>query len=169
MSTAPPRRVTVIGLALLALAAACAACHPNQSNGQGGAGAPYVWVCTPAHYANSASNTIADLYVFNGGAAAANVSVNILNSAGVNLFGEAIPGTSPVQSDPGQTGSSTVAVAPGNTLNVTWQTPQVTGFPAPDPAAISWSVRVTSDQPIVVGTDFQFSGFHPLPCSLLPK
>jgi hypothetical protein len=37
---------------------------------------------------------------------------------------------------------------------------------APDPTKISWTVRVTSDQLIAVGSNFQFQ-FHPLPCSKL--
>ncbi|MCA1619428.1 MAG: hypothetical protein LC795_08995 [Acidobacteria bacterium] len=160
-------------LLALVLSLATTACTgppgPQGPPGGAGVGPPYVWVCTPAHYPNTGSVTGADLYVFNGGAAAANVAVNILNSAGANLAGQAIPGTNPAVNYPGQAGSSTVSVAPANTLNVTWQTPQVGGFPAPDPARISWSVRVTSDQPVVVGSNFQFSGFHPIPCGALPK
>jgi len=38
-----------------------------------------------------------------------------------------------------------------------------------DPTKVSTTVRVVSDQPIGAGSNFQFSGFIPLPCSLLPK
>ncbi|HEX8281946.1 MAG TPA: hypothetical protein VF588_01105 [Pyrinomonadaceae bacterium] len=166
-------RLPLLALALSLATTACPGPQgpPGPAGPPGGAGGgpPYVWVCTPAHYPNTASVTGADLYVFNGGAAPANVAVNILNSAGVNLAGQPIPGTSPSINYPGQVGGATVSVAPGGTLGVAWQTPQVGGSPVPDPARISWSVRVTSDQPIVVGSDFQFSGFHPVPCGYLPK
>jgi hypothetical protein len=59
-----------------------------------------------------------------------------------------------------------VSVASLNTLIVTWQSPQDTPDLAPN---VSATVQVISDQPIAVGSDFQFSGFHNLPCSLLPK
>ena len=144
---------------------------PQGPPGSSAGGPPFTWICTPAHYPLSGSNTPANLYVFNGGAATANVSVNILNKDGVNLAGETIPGTAPAASYPGQTGGATVPIAPSATMILAWQTPQsfVTPDPAPDPAKISTTVRVVSDQPIAVGTNFQFSGFIPLHCSLLPK
>jgi len=144
---------------------------PQGPPGPSSGGPPFTWVCTPAHYPLSGSNTAADLYVFNGGSATANVSVNILNKDGGNLAGETIPGTNPAASYPGQTGAATVPIAPSATMIVSWQTPQSFTQPAPtpDPAKISTTVRVVSDQPIAVGSNFQFSGFIPLPCSLLPK
>jgi hypothetical protein len=60
-------------------------------------------------------------------------------------------------------------VLPSHTYSLTWQMPQTFTEPtpgAPDPAKISWTVRVTSDQPIAVGSNFQFQ-FMPLPCSEL--
>jgi hypothetical protein len=141
---------------------------PPGPAGSGG-GAPYVWVCTPANYPNAGSNTPADLYIFNGSASTANVAVHILDKNGTNLAGANIPGTSPAATYPGQTGSATVPVAASNTLNVRWQTP-VLGGPGFDGVTnVSTSVTVTSDQPISVGSDFQWSGFKPLPCTLLPK
>jgi hypothetical protein len=165
------------------------ACHNNESRvqwnvtgpvgppgppgppGPSSGGPPFTWICTPAFYPLSGSNPPADLYVFNGSSTTANISVNILNKDGGNLAGEVIPGTSPAATYPGQTGSATVPVAPSATMILSWQLPQsfVTPSPAPDPAKISATVRVVSDQPIAVGTNFQFSGFIPLPCSLLPK
>jgi hypothetical protein len=138
---------------------------PPGPPGPSAGGPPFTWVCTPAHYPLSGSNTPADLYVFNGGTSTANVSVNILNKDGANLAGETIPGSATVY--PGQTGVATVPVAPSATMIVSWLTPQ-TAAPA-DPTKVSTTVRVVSDQPIAVGTNFQFSGFIPLPCSLLPK
>jgi hypothetical protein len=116
-----------------------------------------------------AGNTRADLYVFNGSDSTANVSVNILNKDGVNLAGETVPLSSPPTTYPGHTGAATSAVLPSHTYNLTWQMPQTFTEPvasAPDATKVSWSVRVTSDQPIVVGSDFQFQ-FMPLPCSKL--
>jgi hypothetical protein len=78
------------------------------------------------------------------------------------LTGVNIPGTNPVIQYPGATNTP---VQPNATLNLTWQTPAENV-----PGSVSYSVRVTSsDQPITVGSDFQWSGFKPLPCSLLPK
>ena len=142
---------------------------PPGPPGSSAGGPPYVWVCTPAHYANSGSTTRGDIYIFNGGATTANVAVNILNKDGVNLAGETVPGTSPAVTYPGQTGSSTVPLAAASTLGFEFTLPAISFSPAPDPTKISWSVRVTSDQPVVVSSNFQFSGFHPIPCSLLPK
>ena len=141
---------------------------PPGPSGSGG-GPPYVWVCTPADFPNAGSNTGADLYVFNGSTSTANIAVHILDKNGTNLAGANIPGTSPAATYPGQTGSATVAVAASNTLNVKWQTPQLGGPGFDGVTNVSTAVTVTSDQPIVVGSDFQWSGFHPLPCTLLPK
>jgi hypothetical protein len=94
------------------------------------------------------------------------VSVNILDKNGANLSGVTIPGSNPAATYPGQTGSATAPLASANTLNVTWQMPTDSPPGGPHVAA---TIRVVSDQPITVGTDFQFSGFHAVPCSLLPK
>jgi hypothetical protein len=105
----------------------------------------------------------------NGSSATANVAVHIFDKNGNNLAGANIPGTSPAATYPGQTGSATVPVAASNTLNVRWQTP-IAGGPGFDGVTnVSTSVTVTSDQPIAVGSNFQWSGFKPLPCTLLPK
>jgi hypothetical protein len=134
---------------------------PGSSSG----GPPYVWVCTPANY-NSGSATPADLSVFNGSVATANVAVHFLNKDGTNLSGVTVPGSSPAATYPGQTGASTVPVAAAHTLIVNYQTAQ--GNPASGGNVLA-TVRVVSDQTIAVGSNIQFSGFHPVPCSLLPK
>ena len=132
----------------------------------GSSGPPYVWVCTPASYPMAGSNTRADLYVFNGSTSIANVAVHILDKNGTNLAGITIPGSSPAATYPGQTGSATVPVAAANTLIVNWVFPQ----DSPEGGAnVSTAVRVVSDQAIAVGSDFQWGGFKPLPCTLLPK
>jgi hypothetical protein len=106
------------------------------------------------------------VYVFNGSSATANIAVHILDKDGNNLAGVTIPGSSPAAIYPGQTGASTEVLLVGHTKIVTWQTPQDNPPGGPN---VSSTVRVISDQPIAVGSDFQFSGFKPLPCSLLPK
>lgn len=134
--------------------------------GPSGGGAPYVWVCTPAFYPLSAGNPRADLYVFNGSTTTANIAVHILDKDGNNLSGATIPGSAPPATYPGQTGAATEALPASHTKIVTWQVPQDS---PPGGPGVSATVRVVSDQPVAVGTDFQFSGFRPLPCSLLPK
>ena len=161
-------------LAFLSLTTAIACVGPQGPPGPpgpsgSGGGPPYVWICTPAHYPNAGSNTDADLYVFNGGSASANVAVHILDKNGNNLSGANIPGTSPAATYPGQTGSATVPVAAANTLNVRWKTPMAGGPGFDGVTNVAASVRVSSDQPVAVGSNFQWSGFKPLPCTLLPK
>jgi hypothetical protein len=129
-------------------------------------GKPYVWVCTPAFYPMSAGSPRADLYVFNGSSTTANVAVHPLDKNGANLAGVTIPGSSPASAYPGQSGATTVPVLSAHTLILTWVLPQDSPPGGPN---VSATVTVSSDQPIVVGSDFQFSGFIPRPCSLLPK
>jgi hypothetical protein len=92
--------------------------------------------------------------------------VHILDKDGNNLAGVTIPGSSPAVPYPGQTGSATEPLLAAHTKIVTWQVPQDS---PPGGAHVSATVRVIADQPIAVGSDFQFSGFKALPCSLLPK
>lgn len=106
------------------------------------------------------------LFIFNGSAAAANVAVHFLNKDASNLSGVTVPGASPAVTYPGQTGASTLPVSSANTLIVNYQTAQ--GNPASGGNVLS-SVRVVADQPIAVGSNLQFSGFHPVPSSVLPK
>lgn len=169
MSLVSLPRAHVAGFALLAVVAACAACHPAQPTAQGGG--PYVWVCTPASFPNvGGSGSRADIYVFNGGATSANVAVNFLDRDGNNLAGHNIPGTNPVKTYPGQIGTNTVAVAPAHTLDLDWMTPQTGGGQQFDGVTdVSYSVRVTSDQPVVVGANLWWGGPAPRPCSLLAK
>jgi len=88
-----------------------------------------------------------------------------LDKDGNNLAGISIPGSSPAANYPGETGATTVPLLSAHTRDLNWQLP-TTG--ASD-ANVSFTVRVKSDQAIAVGSDFQFSGFHAVPCSLLPK
>jgi hypothetical protein len=142
---------------------------PQGPAGTSAGGPPYVWVCTPASFPTVGSNTRADVYVFNGGAATASVTVEILDKLGNNLAGQNIPGASnPPTTYPG----GAFNVAPANTLDVEFQTPK-TGPPQDGfdgVTRVSYSVRVTStNQPVVVSSDFWWNGPAPVPCSLLPK
>jgi hypothetical protein len=175
------------GNGMMRLVDSSSACHANETHvawnvtgptgppgppgppGSSSGGPPFVWVCTPASFPNAGGGPRADVYVFNGGTATANVAVNILDKDGNNLAGVTVPGSSPPSTYPGQTGSTTVPLAAANTLDVDWVIP-TTGGPGFDGVTnVSFSARVTSDQPIVVGSDFQFSGFHAGQCSLLAK
>jgi hypothetical protein len=145
----------------------------DGEDGEDGAGAsngpPYVWVCTPTNYKNAGS-TVGTLFVFNGGSSTANVAAHWLNSAGGNLAGVLVPGASPLNPGdpaptyPGQSGATTIPLGAGNTFVQEWQTAQFLSLTAPD---VGVSIRVTSDQPIVVSTNIVFSGFHAVPCSAL--
>ena len=135
---------------------------PGPSSG----GAPFVWVCTPAHRPASGGNPRDDIYVFNGSPDPANISVNILDANGNNLAGHTIPGSATTY--PGEAGAATVVLAAGHTRDVDWVMPNTSSTPATD-TDVAFTVRITSDKPIVVGANFQFNGDIPSQCSLLPK
>ena len=139
---------------------------PGPSSG----GAPFVWVCTPARFPNAGGNGPAELYVFNGSASSANVSVNILDKNGNNLAGHAIPGSPSPGTYPGEANGVNVALAAEHTRDLAWFMP-ATGGPGFDGVTdVSFTVRVVSDQPIVVGARFDFHPFEmPSVCHELPK
>jgi hypothetical protein len=62
-----------------------------------------------------------------------------------------------------------VTLASGHTRDVTWVMPTTSGPGFDGVSNVAFTVRVTSDQPIVVGANFQFNGSIPSQCSLLPK
>ncbi len=175
MSTTLVRRAGITCFASLALVLLLNACTPGPPGpagpsgppgGSAGGGPPYTWICTPINYANAGS-TNGTLHVFNGSSATANVAVNFLNKDGLNLAGAVVPGAvTPGATYPGQSGASTVPVLSANTLIVNWETAQ--GVPAAG-GNIPTSIRVTSDQPIAVGTNIVFSGFHAVPCSFVHR
>ena len=141
---------------------------PQGPAGTSAGGPPYVWVCTPANYF-SGSNTSAALFVFNGSSSTANVAVHLLSKDGANLSGLSVPtapGGGTPATYPGQTGASTVPLAAGNTLVFKWTT-AVTDLDLT--GNVPATATVTSDQTIAVGSNIEFSGFHPVPCTLLPK
>jgi hypothetical protein len=125
-------------------------------------------MCTPAHYPNLGGGARADLYVSNASGSTANVAVNILDKNGVNLAGVAIPGAVPPDNTtyPGETGLATVTLGAGATRNLTWQVP-ATAMPTYDGVTnTSFSIRITSDQPIAVGSNFEVFENKALPCML---
>lgn len=144
--------------ALVVLGLTAAAC---QSSG----GPPFVWVCTPANY-DFGNNGTAEIDIFNGSGTTANVAVHFLAKNGANLAGAPIPATSPVVTYPGQTGSATVAIAPLNTLIIPYQTGA--GLRASSNGLLA-SVHVTSDQPVVVGSQMSTGLPQAVPCTLMHK
>ncbi|MBV8859664.1 MAG: hypothetical protein JOZ02_22215 [Acidobacteria bacterium] len=137
---------------------------PQGEPGASAAGGPYVWVCTPASYPNFGSTPRADVYVFNGSASNASVSVRFYDKGGQDLATHNIPGTSsPVQQYPDVSGQ---AVTPNSTFDVTFSNPVTSPEPFTD---VVFSVKVTSDQPVVVGSNFSLGLPNTTPCSLLPK
>ena len=136
--------------------------------GPSSGGPPYVWICTPAHRPSGGGSPRSDVYVFNGGTVAADVSVNILNSTGVNLLGHNIPGSPGPQTYPGDADGATVSLNPANTRDVNWLAPAAGANPAADPD-VAFSIRITSNLPIVVGSNIEVNGTLSGQCSLLPK
>ena len=133
---------------------------PGPSSG----GPPFIWMCTPAHYPNAGGGARADLYVVNGSGSTANVAVNILDKDGVNLAGAPIPGSPGALHYPGDSGASTVPLLAGHTRTLTWDLP-ATAMPTFDGVTnVSFSVRISSDEPIAVGSNFSFFENKPLPC-----
>jgi hypothetical protein len=143
---------------------------PEGPPGPSSSGPPYVWVCMPTHRKNFAGFQQADLYVFNSSGSVANIAVHMLDSTGTNLVGVAIPGAGGA-TYPGEAGAATFALAVANTRNLLWQIPLTGGGgPGVDGTTnVVFAVRVTSDQPIVVGSNFDAGGFLNSECSLAPK
>ena len=164
------RRAGIACFALVLLMAPIACVGPQGPPGPpgpsgSGGGPPYVWVCTPAHFPKAGGST-GNIYVFNGSSATANIAVNFLGRDGNNLAGVTVPGSNPAATYPGEAGAATVPLLAAHTRDVPFVTPDTGGNGVTN---VSFSVRVTSDQPIAVGADLVFSGFHPAPCGLLPK
>lgn len=145
---------------------------PAGEDGEDGedaaSGPPYVWVCTNINW-NNAGSSNGTLMIFNGSDATANVSAQWLNKDGVNLAGQVVPGApippgDPAPVYPGETGATTVALAPSNTRIVKWMTGlgDVTAG-----GNIPSVIRVTSDQVVVVGTMIQLTTFHAVPCTIV--
>jgi len=139
---------------------------PGPSSG----GPPFVYICTPAHLANGGGSPRSDLYVFNGSASTANIAVNFLDRDGNNLVGHTIPGSAPPRVYPGEAGATTVPLLAAHTRNLDWVMPIASPPPTFDGITdVVFTIRVTSDQPIVAGVNLQFGGFMPNECNLLPK
>ena len=139
---------------------------PGSSSG----GPPFVWVCTPANRPNDGSIGQTQLVsVCNGSSSTANIAFNILDRDGNNLTGHTIPATGvPASTYPGDAGTSTETLDAAHTVFFQWGNPQ-TSSPFDGHTDTAFSVRVTSDQPVVVGMYMAYGPFHPSPCALLPK
>jgi hypothetical protein len=138
---------------------------PQGPAGTSAGGPPYVLVCSPGTFA-SGGNGGATLFVFNGSSSTANIAVHFLAKDGTNLAGQSVAGANPPATYPGQSGSSTVPLNASNTLVLRWT------FPITDldlSGSVPATITVTSDQPVAGSTNIEFSGYHPTPCSLLPK
>jgi hypothetical protein len=175
MSITFVKRACVTCFAFLALVVVPIGCQgppgpagPPGPSGYGG-GPPFVWICTPAHLPNAGGSSRADLYVFNGSSMTANVAVNILDRDGANLTGVTIPGSAPPRTYPGEAGAATAPLLAGHTRDLDWIMP-TTGGPGFDGVThVSFTIRVTSDQLVVVGANLQFGSIMPNQCSLLPR
>ena len=119
-------------LALLLLIAATGCQGPAGPPGPAGSpgpssggGPPYVWACTPAHFASGGTST-GNIDVFNGSSSTANIAVNFLGRDGNNLAGITVPGSSPAATYPGEAGASTVTLDAGHTRDIPYVTPDTT-------------------------------------------
>ena len=140
---------------------------PPGPPGSSAGGPPFVWVCTPANRLNvGGTGQTQELSVFNGGSGTANIAVNILDRDGNNLTGHTIPGGGG-PTYPGDAGSSTQTLDAAHTVFFNWINPDTSvGDGHTD---VSYSVRVTSDEPIVVGMYFAYLAFNPTLCAALQK
>ena len=147
----------LLAVSVIALTACVGPPGPPGPAGPPGSsgGPPFVWICSPAYLPQSGANTRADLYIYNKSSTTANVSLNILDKDGNNLMGHNIPGTSgPVMTYPGEANGSTVTLGSEHTRIVNWLMPTSAAAPGVD---VSVTVRVISDQPVVVASHFQFN------------
>ena len=135
---------------------------PQGPAGESGGGPPFVWVCTPANY-DFANNGQAEIDIVNGSGATANVSAHFLAKNGASLSGANIPGTNPAATYPT---NNTVALGHLNTLILPYQTGA--GLRANDNGLLA-SVLVTSDQPIVVGSNLFNGPAQAVPCMFMHK
>jgi hypothetical protein len=138
---------------------------PGEPGASAAGGPPYVWVCTPANY-DIGNNSNAEIDIFNGGTATATLSVHFLAKNGANLAGAVIPSAPPGTVYPGQSGGATVTLAADNTLIIPYMTGA--GIRNSDNGLLA-SVRVTSDQPIVVGSMLANGPPNAVPCNNLHK
>ena len=119
---------------------------PGPSSG----GPPFVWVCTPARF-SIRGRWAAELYVFNGGASSADVSVNFLDKNGNNLAGHAIPGSPSPGTYPGEANGVNVPLAADHTRDLYWALPAVAPTLCDGVTDVSYTIRIVSTQPIVAG------------------
>jgi hypothetical protein len=139
---------------------------PQGPPGASSGGPPFTWVCTPGNYDLGNNSNAADLDIFNGSSTTAHVAAHFLAFDGTNLAGSQVPGEPPGTNYPGQTGSTTVPLAPQNTLIIPYDLGSGTRT---GNSGLLATIVVVSDQPIVVGYNIPFGALQATPCSLLPK
>src|SRR5215470_11032030 len=140
---------------------------PQGPPGSSAGGPPFVWVCTPGNYVGLGGNNTADLDIFNGSSSTANIAAHFLSNDGTNLAGATVPGSSPPVTYPGQGGTTTVTLAPQNTMVIPYQTGS--GVRNSNPSTLLSTITVTSDQPVVVGYNIPFGALNANACNLLPR
>lgn len=174
------------GNGMMRLVVSSSACHANETfvewnitgpagpqgpqgpAGSSAGGPPFVWVCTPANVdLGGNGDHDAEIDVFNGSTSTANLAAHFLAKDGTNVGGQPIPGTGGAFNYPGETGTTTVTVAPQTTRIYTYSLGS--GLRDGNSALLA-TVTVTSDQPVVVGSTQGSNGnFNSAPCGLLPK
>ena len=174
-------RICNLSLAITLLLTAVACTGPQGPPGPPGVGEgpPFVWICAPAENIFARQGNFGSVYVFNASLATANIAVHLLDQNGANLAGIAIPGEQSGQHYPGQPGNTTRALLPAHTSTVRWHLPLFPDNSGPtginlDPAANllanrSTTIRVTSDQQIVVSAEYELTDTHTISCSRLTK
>jgi hypothetical protein len=118
------------------------------------------------HLYHNGGNNASNLYVYNGSGSTANIKVHFLDINGTNLVGTTIPGSSPSEPYPGESGAASYSLLAAHTRNLTWQMPHASPDAFTD---VAYTIEVNSDQPIVVGANFISGGNLSSQCSLLPK
>jgi len=146
---------------------------PQGPPGTSAGGPPFVWVCTPARWSQSGGGggQPAELYVYNGGASSADVSVNFLDKNGNNLATHNIPGSSPAATYPGEANGVNVALAADHTRDLYWPLPAVAPNPPFDGVTdVAYTIRIVSTEPIVAGMRIDVHPWEvPDVCHPLPK
>jgi hypothetical protein len=96
--------------------------------------------------------------------------VNFLDKNGTNLAGHNIPGSPSPGTYPGEGNGVTVPLAADHTRDLYWQMPIAAGSGFDGLTDVSFSIRVVSDQPIVVGVRLDYHPWeNPQVCHELSK
>jgi hypothetical protein len=138
---------------------------PGPSSG----GAPYVWICTPAHRPASGGSPRDDVYVFNGSAVTGEHRSEYSRQHREQFTGRNHSRFQSATDISGRSRSDYCDFGAGVYQRCSLGDATTSGPGFDGVTNVAFSVRVTSDQPIVVGALFSFQGDIPSQCSLLPK